>query len=406
MAKLDFAASQIQSTTNMIKSGDTTTAWTDDKYLSAKATIDKAHPKDSVLITSANVSPATTIGGEWVLIDKEYSNTVTALDGSSYWTPTMSGTTPSAELSGFVIRTNHLIHLTMQFTTKIETSTTNNSYTLGTIDHTKIGGVSNTPMSFGFTGSNFANAVYVNGSATESCSIRYGIGSTGSITIYEVFNTSKKLPSDATIYINVSVPMDPEYMGDSFCDKFYWKRTNTLAGTSTSIGYIRGDLNGDGEVTKDDAIYLKMFLSEPDSYPLYQSGDMDGDGDVDIDDATYLEMHSFYPENYLLASEGLKFTSNEDDTCYVRDIGACREVNIVVPSKSPAGDEITGIGPAAFKDCTNLITITIPNVITSISENAFENCTSLTTINCNFTEGTIEGAPWGAPNAAIIYKNA
>lgn len=238
MAQLNATVEQIQLTTNMIKSDDNK-AWTDEYYPSAKSVSnivdtkiaaiipsDKfEHPVGSVLITNTNVNPAASVGGEWSLIDKEYSNTVTALDNSSYWTPTMSSSTPRAELSGFVIRTNHLIHLTLQFTTKIAASIANNSYTLGTIDHTKIGGASNLPMSFGFTGSNFANAVYVNGSATESCSIRYGIGATGTVTINEVFNTSKQLPVNATIYINVSIPMDPEYMGDSFCDKFYWQRT-------------------------------------------------------------------------------------------------------------------------------------------------------------------------------------
>jgi hypothetical protein len=250
MAQLNITAEQIQLTTNMLKYDDNLTAetWTaegsNDKYPSAQAVANLMNttsaaiieacenasgstefPIGSVLITSTNESPATSMGGEWSLVDKEYSNTVTALDSSSYWTPATSSSTPRAELSGFVIRTNHLIHLTLQFTTKIVASLTNNSYTLGTIDHTKIGGVFNLPMSFGFTGSNFANAVYVNGSATESCSIRYGIGATGTVTINEVFNTSKQLPVDAIIYINVSIPMDPEYMGDSFCDKFYWKRT-------------------------------------------------------------------------------------------------------------------------------------------------------------------------------------
>lgn len=38
---------------------------------------------------------------------------------------------------------------------------------------------------------------------------------------------------------------------------------------------------------------------------------------------------------------------------------------------------ITSIGPNAFKGCTSLVTVTMPNTITSIGSSAFEGCTSL-----------------------------
>lgn len=233
MAKLNAPATDIQLKSNMIGSGDTITEWSDDKYLSAKVALDNAHPIGSIVITNANTNPATAIngtrewlGGTWELIDKEYSP---AVNGDVYWTPAMSGTTARAEASGFVIRTNHLIDLTMQLTTKVVVSTQNNAQlTLGVIDHGAIGGIggeASRPLYFGFSGSMFANAVYTNGSTTEACVIRYSLGPTGGFTIFEVYNANKQLPVDTTIYVNTSIPMDPEFMSDSFCDKFYWKRT-------------------------------------------------------------------------------------------------------------------------------------------------------------------------------------
>ena len=43
-------------------------------------------------------------------------------------------------------------------------------------------------------------------------------------------------------------------------------------------------------------------------------------------------------------------------------------------------DSVTSIGSGAFRDCTSLTSITIPSGVTSIGTSAFENCTSLTSV--------------------------
>ena len=43
-------------------------------------------------------------------------------------------------------------------------------------------------------------------------------------------------------------------------------------------------------------------------------------------------------------SQGLKFASNKDGTCYVMGMGDCTDTVVVIPPVSPAGDKVTGIG--------------------------------------------------------------
>ena len=79
-------------------------------------------------------------------------------------------------------------------------------------------------------------------------------------------------------------------------------------------------------------------------------------------------------------SEGLQFESNGDGTCYVSRIGSCKDADIVIPTTSPTGEKVTSIGDSAFKGCTSLKSITIPEGVTSIGGSAFEGCTSLKSI--------------------------
>ena len=44
------------------------------------------------------------------------------------------------------------------------------------------------------------------------------------------------------------------------------------------------------------------------------------------------------------------------------------------------GEEVSTIGDKAFKDCSNLISITIPNSLTNIGKAAFSGCTGITSI--------------------------
>lgn len=65
----------------------------------------------------------------------------------------------------------------------------------------------------------------------------------------------------------------------------------------------RGDMNGDGKVDSDDAVYLLYHTFWENEYKLTQSGDVNGDGKVDASDAIHLLFHLFYPSDYVLSIE-------------------------------------------------------------------------------------------------------
>ena len=79
-------------------------------------------------------------------------------------------------------------------------------------------------------------------------------------------------------------------------------------------------------------------------------------------------------------SEGLEFTSNGNGTCYVSDIGSCTDKDVVIPSVSPDGDKVTGIGNHAFEKCGAITSVTIQNGVKSIGHYAFYKCSSLASI--------------------------
>ena len=79
------------------------------------------------------------------------------------------------------------------------------------------------------------------------------------------------------------------------------------------------------------------------------------------------------------------------------------------------GDGVTTIGENAFRDCSNLTSVTIPNSITEIGGRAFDNCSSLTsvtipnsvtTISDNAFRGCISLTSVTIPNSVTTIGNS
>ena len=76
----------------------------------------------------------------------------------------------------------------------------------------------------------------------------------------------------------------------------------------------------------------------------------------------------------------LEYELSQDETSYiVTGIGKCKDSNIIIPSEY-YGLPVKSIKHDAFRGCSNLTSITIPNSVTSIGYSAFNSCSNLTSI--------------------------
>ena len=102
-----------------------------------------------------------------------------------------------------------------------------------------------------------------------------------------------------------------------------------------------------------------------------------------------------------LSKSGLCFTKNNMRYAVINKYNvmvaanSCAN-NVTIPTSVTSGNSfsITGIAANAFKDCTTLSTINIPDNVTSVGANAFSGCTGLTSIiissNANFSKSGLQ----------------
>jgi hypothetical protein len=67
------------------------------------------------------------------------------------------------------------------------------------------------------------------------------------------------------------------------------------------------------------------------------------------------------------------------------------------------GEGIKTIGSRAFFLCESLEGVDIYGHPDNIAGDAFMYCVNLVDINVPWSEGEVDGAPWGATNATIYY---
>ena len=86
-------------------------------------------------------------------------------------------------------------------------------------------------------------------------------------------------------------------------DFFYDAAYNGIVLFQPKTAVAFGDINGDEEITSDDAVYLLNYTLFPELYPLSCGADFDRDEKITSDDAVYLLNYTLFPNLYPLEEQ-------------------------------------------------------------------------------------------------------
>ena len=217
MAKLDTYVENIQLKSNLVDAAKPSASWTASQYPSAKALRDaytNVHPIGSVLCMSTNTNPEDTLGyGTWTLIDKEFTPQYKYVSDNAGWTAANGSI--ATNYSAMYLA-GHSINMRLQIT--ITAATLDSDLLLGTLD----------PSAFGLTGiphQKLHNTFFVDGGETLGA---ISIGTDGKVTLNEtvgVLTGEHSMNITYPLNLHVIYTVFPQHMLDSFCNKFYFKRT-------------------------------------------------------------------------------------------------------------------------------------------------------------------------------------
>jgi hypothetical protein len=173
------------------------------------ALLENIYPVGSVYISSTNTNPATTLGvGSWTLIDKGFASSTDS--GNTFFTAAENCVNEGTH----VIRGGNTIRIRQAIKTELAMEDATHLL-LGYLDWDAIG---IKELNSGLFGA-MAYSDGANGGIV--CNITYD---TGAITQVDTFDLAT-VPSDKTFYLDFTVVSTYTLMIDSFCNKFYWKRT-------------------------------------------------------------------------------------------------------------------------------------------------------------------------------------
>ena len=164
------------------------------------------YPVGSIIITDTNTNPSSKYGGTWELIDKEFERVTSSLNCFN----------ENSNVSNNAVRfsrSGHSIDLEFTFTPSVEI--TDSTLVLGNLKLATLG-VSRFNHTMRPIGSSDASNVAI---------LFYINATSGEVQTLDIFGANSS-PAGNSCYFFTSMNVAYDYMLDSACNKFYWKRTD------------------------------------------------------------------------------------------------------------------------------------------------------------------------------------
>ena len=169
--------------------------------------VEDVYPVGAVYCSSTNTNPSTLFGGTWELIDKGYKDFTGTVDNA--FTPGQN----VEQLPCYVTRGAKSVRIRPVL--KVNTTLTDTAFELGAFNWANIG-ITSLPMGF-------EDMVSYDDAANGGIAWQVA-WDTGKATQVDVVGASS-IASGCTFTLELTATMCASRMVDSFCDKFYWKRT-------------------------------------------------------------------------------------------------------------------------------------------------------------------------------------
>ena len=175
-----------------------------------KGALNAIYPVGSIITTSTNTNPSDNYEGTWELVDKEFRSE--ASNSNSLFDANLTNITLD---SCYYTRIGHTIQIRINFHNKV--ALTDSALVLGNFNYDELG---ITTMPFGLY---YEIGTTDDGNGIFLFYIDYENGNTESRDVLSKGDNSIEI--DSSCYLLFDFVVTQNRMIDSFCDKFYWKRT-------------------------------------------------------------------------------------------------------------------------------------------------------------------------------------
>lgn len=174
----------------------------------------EVNPIGSILITNTNTNPSSKLGGTWTLVNKEFSSAKGSDTGAGTYFSKNSTNVGSYGL--YFVRNGNSIDIRLMVKNNVELS--DDKVVLGNMLFEKLGFSQLYYSLYSHLGGTDG------GNAILQCTLMYD---TGEVSANDVVHktSGSNVAVGSEIYFEFSFTVPMEYMIDSACDKFYWKRT-------------------------------------------------------------------------------------------------------------------------------------------------------------------------------------